>query len=196
MMSNPYIKRSPTVLLQVPATGSAHQQCPVQPERGPGRRWRPPQQASGSAPALLPVPLDEERVEGQRLSRPLPRPGEWGVALGAGSSAGDPPSLRVELSTRCLVRLPQGLGLFAARDIEKQTMMIEYNGTVLRNEVAVSKEKIYRLQVRSLGTMPDSSLVIKIIAWDLYGKTLASQTRVCLFDCSGWVVFASGEYKV
>lgn len=41
----------------------------------------------------------------------------------------------------------QGLGLFAARDIEKQTMVIEYNGTILRNEVAISKEKIYRSQV-------------------------------------------------
>ncbi|CAG5896688.1 unnamed protein product [Menidia menidia] len=36
---------------------------------------------------------------------------------------------------------PQGLGLFAARDIEKQTMVIEYNGTILRNEVAIRKEK-------------------------------------------------------
>lgn len=41
----------------------------------------------------------------------------------------------------------QGLGLFAARDIEKQTMVIEYNGTVLRNEVAISKQKIYKSQV-------------------------------------------------
>ncbi|XP_070774430.1 histone-lysine N-methyltransferase 2C [Enoplosus armatus] len=44
----------------------------------------------------------------------------------------------------------QGLGLFAARDIEKQTMMIEYNGTVLRNEVAIRKEKIYRSQNREV----------------------------------------------
>uniref|UniRef100_A0A8P4KA79 [histone H3]-lysine(4) N-methyltransferase n=1 Tax=Dicentrarchus labrax TaxID=13489 RepID=A0A8P4KA79_DICLA len=44
----------------------------------------------------------------------------------------------------------QGLGLFAARDIEKQTMVIEYNGTILRNEVAVSKEKIYRSQNRAV----------------------------------------------
>ncbi|XP_033960540.1 histone-lysine N-methyltransferase 2C isoform X2 [Pseudochaenichthys georgianus] len=44
----------------------------------------------------------------------------------------------------------QGLGLFAARDIEKQTMVIEYNGTVLRNEVAVSKEKIYKSQNRTV----------------------------------------------
>uniref|UniRef100_A0AAQ5ZWI3 [histone H3]-lysine(4) N-methyltransferase n=1 Tax=Amphiprion ocellaris TaxID=80972 RepID=A0AAQ5ZWI3_AMPOC len=42
----------------------------------------------------------------------------------------------------------QGLGLFAARDIEKQTMVIEYNGTILRNEVAIQKEKIYRSQNR------------------------------------------------
>nr|XP_019959050.1 PREDICTED: histone-lysine N-methyltransferase 2C isoform X3 [Paralichthys olivaceus] len=44
----------------------------------------------------------------------------------------------------------QGLGLFAARDIEKQTMMIEYNGTILRNEVAIRKEKLYRSQNREV----------------------------------------------
>ncbi|XP_041804215.1 histone-lysine N-methyltransferase 2C isoform X2 [Chelmon rostratus] len=44
----------------------------------------------------------------------------------------------------------QGLGLFAARDIEKQTMVIEYNGTILRNEVAIRKEKIYRSQNRAV----------------------------------------------
>lgn len=43
--------------------------------------------------------------------------------------------------------ISQGLGLFAARDIEKQTMVIEYNGTILRNEVAIRKEKTYRSQV-------------------------------------------------
>ncbi|KAI3374932.1 hypothetical protein L3Q82_021460 [Scortum barcoo] len=44
----------------------------------------------------------------------------------------------------------QGLGLFAARDIEKQTMVIEYNGTILRNEVAIRKEKNYRAQNRTV----------------------------------------------
>ncbi|XP_028283859.1 histone-lysine N-methyltransferase 2C isoform X3 [Parambassis ranga] len=44
----------------------------------------------------------------------------------------------------------QGLGLFAARDVEKQTMVIEYNGTILRNEVANRKEKIYRSQNRAV----------------------------------------------
>ncbi|XP_046884031.1 histone-lysine N-methyltransferase 2C isoform X4 [Hypomesus transpacificus] len=44
----------------------------------------------------------------------------------------------------------QGLGLFAAKDIEKQTMVIEYNGTVLRNEVAIRKEKTYTAQNRGV----------------------------------------------
>ncbi|XP_073347708.1 histone-lysine N-methyltransferase 2C isoform X3 [Pagrus major] len=44
----------------------------------------------------------------------------------------------------------QGLGLFAARDMEKQTMVIEYNGTILRNEVATRKEKSYRIQNRAV----------------------------------------------
>lgn len=44
----------------------------------------------------------------------------------------------------------QGLGLFAARDIEKQTMVIEYTGTILRNEVAIRKEKLYRSQNRAV----------------------------------------------
>ncbi|XP_016897904.1 histone-lysine N-methyltransferase 2C isoform X2 [Cynoglossus semilaevis] len=44
----------------------------------------------------------------------------------------------------------QGLGLFSARDIEKQTMVIEYNGTILRNEVAKRKMEIYRSQNREV----------------------------------------------
>lgn len=42
----------------------------------------------------------------------------------------------------------QGLGLYAARDIEKYTMVIEYIGTIIRNEVANRKEKMYETQVR------------------------------------------------
>nr|XP_057922363.1 histone-lysine N-methyltransferase 2C isoform X2 [Doryrhamphus excisus] len=44
----------------------------------------------------------------------------------------------------------QGLGLFAARDMEKQTMVIEYTGTILRNEVAIRKDKAYRSQNRAV----------------------------------------------
>lgn len=43
----------------------------------------------------------------------------------------------------------QGLGLYAARDIEKHTMVIEYIGTIIRNEVANRKEKLYESQVRA-----------------------------------------------
>ncbi|XP_072544552.1 histone-lysine N-methyltransferase 2C isoform X3 [Salminus brasiliensis] len=42
----------------------------------------------------------------------------------------------------------QGLGLFAARDIEKQTMVIEYLGDVLRTEVAMRKELHYKAKNR------------------------------------------------
>ncbi|XP_049337977.1 histone-lysine N-methyltransferase 2C isoform X4 [Astyanax mexicanus] len=42
----------------------------------------------------------------------------------------------------------QGLGLFAARDIEKQTMVIEYLGDVLRAEVAARKELHYKAKNR------------------------------------------------
>ncbi|KAI2649197.1 Histone-lysine N-methyltransferase 2C [Labeo rohita] len=43
-----------------------------------------------------------------------------------------------------------GLGLYAARDIEKYTMVIEYIGTIIRNEVANRKEKMYEAQNRGV----------------------------------------------
>lgn len=49
---------------------------------------------------------------------------------------------------------PQGLGLYAARDIEKHTMVIEYIGTIIRNEVANRKEKLYESQVSSRPSEP------------------------------------------
>ncbi|XP_051556784.1 histone-lysine N-methyltransferase 2C isoform X3 [Myxocyprinus asiaticus] len=42
----------------------------------------------------------------------------------------------------------QGLGLFAARDIEKQTMVIEYMGDILRTEVAMRRELQYKAKNR------------------------------------------------
>ena len=45
----------------------------------------------------------------------------------------------------------QGLGLFAARDLEKHTMVIEYIGQLIRNEVAELREKIYEKQVSRVG---------------------------------------------
>ena len=44
----------------------------------------------------------------------------------------------------------QGLGLFAARDLEKHTMVIEYIGSLIRNEVAEAREKLYEQQHRGI----------------------------------------------
>ncbi|XP_060950226.1 histone-lysine N-methyltransferase 2C-like [Limanda limanda] len=44
----------------------------------------------------------------------------------------------------------QGLGLYAARDIEKFTMVIEYIGTIIRSEVANRKERLYESQNRGV----------------------------------------------
>ncbi|KAJ8303648.1 hypothetical protein KUTeg_018800, partial [Tegillarca granosa] len=44
----------------------------------------------------------------------------------------------------------QGLGLFAARDLEKHTMVIEYIGDLIRNEVANRREEIYDEQNRGV----------------------------------------------
>lgn len=41
----------------------------------------------------------------------------------------------------------QGLGLFASRDLERHTMVIEYIGALIRSEVAESRERIYEEQV-------------------------------------------------
>lgn len=43
----------------------------------------------------------------------------------------------------------QGLGLYAARDLEKHTMVIEYIGEVIRTELSESREKQYESKVSS-----------------------------------------------
>lgn len=44
----------------------------------------------------------------------------------------------------------QGLGLYAARDLEKHTMVIEYIGEVIRGELSELREKQYEAKVRIL----------------------------------------------
>ncbi|XP_042236177.1 histone-lysine N-methyltransferase 2D-like isoform X2 [Homarus americanus] len=44
----------------------------------------------------------------------------------------------------------QGLGLYAARDIEKNTMIIEYIGEIIRSELAEVREKRYEAQNRGI----------------------------------------------
>lgn len=52
----------------------------------------------------------------------------------------------------CVCVCLQGLGLYAARDIEKCTMVIEYIGTIIRSEVANRKERLYESQVTQTNT--------------------------------------------
>jgi [histone H3]-lysine4 N-trimethyltransferase MLL3 len=42
----------------------------------------------------------------------------------------------------------EGLGLFASRELEKNTMIIEYVGELIRNEVANNRERVYEMMVR------------------------------------------------
>lgn len=44
----------------------------------------------------------------------------------------------------------QGLGLYAARDLEKHTMVIEYIGEVIRSELSELREQQYEAKVSTL----------------------------------------------
>ena len=44
----------------------------------------------------------------------------------------------------------QGLGLYATKDLEMHTMVIEYIGDLIRNEVANRREKTYESQVNAV----------------------------------------------
>ncbi|XP_023929977.1 histone-lysine N-methyltransferase 2D-like [Lingula anatina] len=61
---------------------------------------------------------------------------------------------RMKTEWRSLVYLArsriQGLGLYAARDTEKHTMVIEYIGELIRNETAEMREKIYEASNRGI----------------------------------------------
>lgn len=49
----------------------------------------------------------------------------------------------------------QGLGLYAARDLEKHTMVIEYIGEVIRTELSECREKQYEAKVSVKGCGKD-----------------------------------------
>ncbi|XP_034744786.1 histone-lysine N-methyltransferase 2C isoform X6 [Etheostoma cragini] len=88
----------------------------------------------------------------------------------------------------------QGLGLFAARDIEKQTMVIEYNGTILRNEVAIRKEKLYRSQNRVVFMFRiDSEHVVDAT---LTGGIARYINHSCAPNCVAEVVTFERGYKI
>ncbi|XP_030016154.1 histone-lysine N-methyltransferase 2C isoform X2 [Sphaeramia orbicularis] len=88
----------------------------------------------------------------------------------------------------------QGLGLFAARDIEKQTMVIEYNGTIMRNEVAVRKEKTYRSQNRAVFMFRIDSQ--HIVDATLTGGLARYINHSCAPNCVAEVVTFERGYKI
>ena len=44
----------------------------------------------------------------------------------------------------------QGLGLYAAKDLEKNTMVVEYIGEIIRPELAEIREKKYEAAVSTV----------------------------------------------
>lgn len=75
----------------------------------------------------------------------------------------------------------QGLGLYAARDIEKCTMVIEYIGTIIRSEVANRKERLYESQVTHTHTLQSFS-EIRLLLLETF--TFYSTERMFVSDIS------------
>jgi hypothetical protein len=88
----------------------------------------------------------------------------------------------------------QGLGLFAKRDMEKYTMVIEYKGLVIRNEVANKREKIYEDQRRGCYMFRiDSEQVIDAT---LHGGLARYINHACEPNCVAEVVEFEKEKKI
>lgn len=88
----------------------------------------------------------------------------------------------------------QGLGLYAARDIEKYTMVIEYIGTIIRNEVANRKEKMYEAQNRGVYMFRiDSEHVIDAT---ITGGPARYINHSCAPNCIAEVVTFERDHKI
>uniref|UniRef100_A0A8C1QMJ4 Histone-lysine N-methyltransferase 2C n=1 Tax=Cyprinus carpio TaxID=7962 RepID=A0A8C1QMJ4_CYPCA len=88
----------------------------------------------------------------------------------------------------------QGLGLYAARDIEKDTMVIEYIGTIIRNEVANRKEKMYEAQNRGVYMFRiDSEHVIDAT---ISGGPARYINHSCAPNCIAEVVTFERDHKI
>ncbi|XP_078661528.1 histone-lysine N-methyltransferase 2C-like [Branchiostoma floridae x Branchiostoma belcheri] len=88
----------------------------------------------------------------------------------------------------------QGLGLFAARDIDKHVMVIEYIGVIIRNEVCNKRERIYEDQNRGVYMFRiDSELVIDAT---LAGGPARYINHSCNPNCVAEVVNFEKEQKI
>lgn len=88
----------------------------------------------------------------------------------------------------------QGLGLYAARDIEKCTMVIEYIGTIIRSEVANRKERLYESQNRGVYMFRiDNDFVIDAT---ITGGPARYINHSCAPNCITEVVTVERENKI
>ncbi|XP_067143136.1 histone-lysine N-methyltransferase 2C-like isoform X4 [Centruroides vittatus] len=88
----------------------------------------------------------------------------------------------------------QGLGLYAARDIEKHTMVIEYIGQLIRNEIAERNEAIYEAQNRGVYMFRlDENRVIDAT---LCGGLARYMNHSCNPNCVAEVVQIDRENKI
>ncbi|XP_051910013.1 histone-lysine N-methyltransferase 2C-like [Hippocampus zosterae] len=88
----------------------------------------------------------------------------------------------------------QGLGLYAARDIEKCTMVIEYIGAIIRSEVANRKERLYESQNRGVYMFRiDNDYVIDAT---IAGGPARYINHSCAPNCMTEVVSVEKENKI
>lgn len=88
----------------------------------------------------------------------------------------------------------QGLGLYASKDLEKHTMVIEYIGTVIRNEVANRREKIYEEQNRGIYMFRINNE--QVIDATLTGGPARYANHSCAPNCVAEVVTFDREDKI
>lgn len=64
----------------------------------------------------------------------------------------------------------QGLGLYAARDLEKHTMVIEYIGEIIRSHLCDYREKLYEAKVIFLKNEKVHEFIIYLVieSWYIY----------------------------
>ncbi|XP_028516833.1 histone-lysine N-methyltransferase trr [Exaiptasia diaphana] len=88
----------------------------------------------------------------------------------------------------------QGLGLFANREIEPNSMVIEYIGSIIRNEVANRKESIYESQNRGIYMFRmDNDAVIDAT---MAGGPARYINHSCMPNCVAEVVTFEKEQKI
>uniref|UniRef100_A0A1L8DX99 Putative histone-lysine n-methyltransferase trr n=1 Tax=Nyssomyia neivai TaxID=330878 RepID=A0A1L8DX99_9DIPT len=88
----------------------------------------------------------------------------------------------------------QGLGLYAARDLEKHTMVIEYIGEVIRTELSESREKQY--EARNRGIYMFRLDEDRVVDATLCGGLARYINHSCNPNCVTEIVEVDREYRI